>query len=111
MSTAAQAQIWVKYAVDNRGLRSSYDSSSVRRVGSVVRLWVKKDRSGVVGNTYAHESRERLEIDCNAETLTILNAVDYDAAGDVAGQEDIRGRAFSPAPGSTGRTLLETACR
>ena len=100
---------WIVFFEHSEGGTSYYDSGSVERSGTVVRVWARWDRSGVKDAPF-HDGRIRNEIDCAARTVRILRYTAYDAAGGIVVTGDAPLRTDAIRDGTVAWGLARALC-
>jgi hypothetical protein len=110
LASTAQAASWLEVAVSVSGTTVAVDVDSIRRDGGKVTVWAKYDHTKNMA-IKAREDKRLLKFDCDAQTMTTLSYVSYDARGSVIDSET---RPFSVPepviPESVGEAIMQAAC-
>ena len=110
-ATAAFAQNWVHYDTSG-GIISYFATQSLRRNGTTVRVWIRRDLRGDPQEDSA-EARALYRVDCAEETLTLLSLRLYDEEGRNTFSTNVPAadqEAYPVAPGTSGANFLDAVC-
>ena len=111
LGSAAIAEALVYYGTDSQGAVNYYDTETIRRYSNnTVEVWRTEDASKDKTVSWRTQ-KQKVRIDCSAETFSFLSIVTYRANGTVMESSDYEfPKVRSIVPGSPMNTLFKIMC-